>query len=152
MKTYLPILFFLLSCTINSWAQGDVNQPDPKKERDIEALKVAYLSRELELSPEEAQRFWPLYNQYSREMRSAVTDDQDILDRDEKVLNLRKRYRDEFGRVLGPQRVNRMYGAEGRFRQLLLKQIRQQRMQQGPRQGPPPRQRPGQFRNQGRFN
>lgn len=145
MKTYL-LLFALLFCSsIRSWAQGDGVQPDPKKERDIEALKVAYLSRELELSPEEAQRFWPLYNQYSKEMRNAITDDQDILDRDEKVLNLRKRYREEFGRVLGPQRVNRMYGAEGRFRQLLLKQIRQQRMQQ---QG----QRPGQLRNQRRFN
>lgn len=147
MKTFLSLLMLLFGCTFSSWAQGDGNQPDPKKERDIEALKVAYLSRELELSPEEAQRFWPLYNQYSKEMRTAVTDDQDVLDRDEKVLNLRKRYRDEFGKVLGPQRVNRMYGAEGRFRQLLLKQIRQQRMQQGP-----PGQRPGQLRHPRRFN
>jgi hypothetical protein len=147
MKTFLSLLMLLFSCTFSSWAQGEGNQPDPKKERDIEALKVAYLSRELELSPEEAQRFWPLYNQYSKEMRTAVTDDQDVLDRDEKVLNLRKRYRDEFGKVLGPQRVNRMYGAEGRFRQLLLKQIRQQRMQQSA-----PGQRPGQLRHPRRFN
>lgn len=111
-------------------AQEGTPQPGDKKQREIEALKVAFLSRELELSPEEAQRFWPLYNQYSKEMRSVVADDQDVLDRDEKVLNLRKRYRDEFGRVLGAQRVNRMFGAEGRFRQLLMKQIRQQRAQQ----------------------
>jgi hypothetical protein len=122
-------LFFFAALFQGAFAQEDT-QPNEKKLQEIEALKVAFISKELDLTPDEAQKFWPLYNQYSKEMRVAVKDDQDVLDRDEKVLNLRKRYKDQFVKVLGDNRVNRMYGAEGRFRQLLIKSIRKQRQQQ----------------------
>ncbi|MFZ4058637.1 MAG: hypothetical protein ACOYKE_10890 [Ferruginibacter sp.] len=122
-------LFFFAALFQGAFAQEDP-QPNEKKLQEIEALKVAFISKELDLTPDEAQKFWPLYNQYSKEMRVAVKDDQDVLDRDEKVLNLRKRYKDQFVKVLGDNRVNRMYGAEGRFRQLLIKSIRKQRQQQ----------------------
>ena len=122
-------IFFFVALFQGAFAQEDT-QPNEKKIQDIEALKVAFISKELDLTPDEAQKFWPLYNQYSKEMRVAVKDDQDVLDRDEKVLNLRKRYKDQFVKVLGDNRVNRMYGAEGRFRQLLIKSIRKQRQQQ----------------------
>jgi len=98
-----------------------------KKQQDIEALKVAFISKELDLTPDEAQKFWPVYNQYSKELNSTLKDNQDVIDRDEKVVNLRKRYRDQFTKVLGPDRMNRMFNAEARFRQLLIKSLRRQR-------------------------
>jgi hypothetical protein len=49
-----------------------------------------------------------------------------VLPRDEKVLNLRKRYSDQFTNILGQQRMNRIFNAEGRFRQLLIKSMRAQ--------------------------
>ena len=70
--------------------------------------------------------------------------DEDVLERDEKVLNVRKRYREQFSKVLGDQRVNRMFGAETRFRQLLIKAMRNQ---QKPRQMNRPVPRRG-FQNQ----
>jgi CRISPR/Cas system-associated endonuclease Cas1 len=97
-----------------------------KKQADIEALKVAFISKELALTPQEAQQFWPVYNQYSNELAATKIDNPDVLERDEKVLNLRKSYRDRFTKILGPQRVNNMYNAEGRFRQLLFKAMRKQ--------------------------
>ncbi len=111
------------------FAKAQENSESSKKQQDIEALKVAFISRELELTPDEAQKFWPVYNQYSNELKGVVQDDQNVIDRDEKVLNLRKKYRDEFTRVLGPQRMNRLYNAEGRFRQILIKAIKNQRLQ-----------------------
>ena len=37
----------------------------------LEALKIAYITNKLNLSPEEAQKFWPIYNQYSLELKVA---------------------------------------------------------------------------------
>src|SRR5256885_15028427 len=110
-KLYLLITFVAIAGFAK--AQNELQPGDDKKQQDIEALKVAFISKELELTPAEAQNFWPLYNQYSKEMHSAVQDDQDIIDRDERVLNLRKRYKEQFIKILGQQRMNRMFGAEG---------------------------------------
>ena len=123
-KFYLLTAF--LSLTFFAMAQdGNTGQ----KKQDLEALKVAFISRELELTPDEAQKFWPIYNEYSKELRTIVSDDQDVLDRDEKVLNLRKRYRDQFTKVIGEQRMNKLYNAEGKFRQILIKSMRNQKLQ-----------------------
>ena len=133
-------LYFILSfLSIGFFAKAQQEEQLPeKKKQDIEALKVAFISKELELTPDEAQKFWPVYNQYSKEIKATVHDDQDIIDRDEKVLNLRKHYKDQFVKVLGQQRMNRMFGAEGRFRQLLIKTIRRQnKLQQNNRPNRP---------------
>lgn len=137
MKNLYLILFFTV---LAQFAFAQEEQPARNKHEDIEALKVAFISRELQLSPEDAQKFWPLYNQYSKELQSVKFDAPDVLERDEKVLNLRKRYKEPFTKILGQQRINNMYNAEGKFHQLLFKAMRQQRPQ-----GPPPngqRERP----------
>lgn len=124
-------LYFILSfLTVSLFAKAQEEQiqiPDEKQQEKIEALKVAFITKELDLTADEAQKFWPVYNQYSKELRSTISDNQDVIDRDEKVLNLRKRYRDQFTKVLGPDRMNRMFNAEARFRQLLIKSLRRQR-------------------------
>ncbi len=141
----LLLIFSVFVCVQTVIAQEDVNQSPEKKQQNIEALKVAFISKELELTPEEAQKFWPVYNQYSKEMTSTFrAGDEDVLERDEKVLNVRKRYKDQFSKVLGDQRVNRMFGAETKFRQLLIKAMRNQ---QKPRQMNRPLPRRG-FQNQ----
>ena len=120
----LYILSILICIVAFAKAQEEI--PSEKRQQDIEALKVAFLSRELELTPDEAQKFWPVYNQYSKELKTIIKDEVDVLPRDEKVLNLRKRYRDQFSNILGQQRMNRIFNAEGRFRQLLIKSMRNQ--------------------------
>ena len=121
-KLYLLMAFV----SIAGFASAQEDLPSEKRQQDIEALKVAFISKELELTPDEAQKFWPVYNQYAKELKATIKDDADVLDRDEKVLNLRKRYMDQFTKVLGQQRMNRIFNAEGRFRQLLIKSMRNQ--------------------------
>ncbi len=132
MKKIFLIIVFATGVSF-AMAQAPEQQQPPEvseqKQQDIEALKVAFISKELELTPGEAEKFWPVYNQYSKELKGikiAATDNPDVLDRDEKVLNLRKHYKDQFTKLLGPQRMNRMFGAEGRFHQILLKAIKRQ--------------------------
>lgn len=121
-------LYFLLAfITITGLATAQDEQPTAKKKEDIEALKVAFISKELELTPDEAQQFWPLYNQYYKELKAIrLANSDDVLEKDEKVLALRKNYKDQFTKIIGPPRVNKMYNAEGKFHQLLFRAMRKQ--------------------------
>ncbi|MBI3883020.1 MAG: hypothetical protein HY305_02065 [Sphingobacteriales bacterium] len=127
-------IYFLLLLTIavvSANAQGEFDQGNTREQK-IEALKVAFISRELDLTPDEAQKFWPVYNQYAKEIRATVKEDNgDVLERDEKVLNIRKRYKDQFIKVVGEERMNKLFGAEARFRQLLIKRMQHRQDGQG---------------------
>lgn len=108
----------------------------------IEAVKVEYLTRRLDLSPEEAQRFWPVYRNYQRELAKVIQERRkarqeqkksgeqvDELEFEEDMLEVKKKYRKEFSEVLPPQKVNLLYQAEKDFREELLKQLKDRRKQ-----------------------
>ncbi len=145
-KFYLLLVLVSITAFVN--AQEDVIANE-KKQQGIDALKVAFISKELELTPDEAQKFWPVYNQYAKELKTTINHGNDALDRDEKVLNLRKSYKEQFSNVLGQQRMNKIFNAEGRFRNLLIKSMRDQNQripnnrleQQGGRPRPGPERR-----------
>src|SRR5436190_20382368 len=64
MKTTINYLltFILVSCTtFSTYAQPEKFQ---EKKEHIEALKVSYITQKLNLTKEEAQKFWPVYNEY----------------------------------------------------------------------------------------
>ena len=129
---YFYAFFTLLLITVVTKAKDQ--QPPVKNKQNIEALKVAFISKELVLSPTEAQQFWPLYNKYTRELKLTRSGNTDVLERDEKVLNLRKNYKEQFTKIIGPKRVNDLYNAEAKFHQLLFKAVRKQQKQAGRRQ------------------
>jgi len=125
MKRLFLLISFVIVCGLAK-AQNEQPSDLQQKEQNIEALKVAFISKELNLTPAEAEKFWPVYNQYSQELKLTMKDNPDVLDRDEKVLNLRKRYQEQFIKIVGPERTNNLFGAEGRFRQLLIRRLRNQ--------------------------
>lgn len=64
----LKLLSFLLVlfCTFSS-----VGQPRLKQKREqIKSLKIAFITDALDLTPEEASKFWPLYNAYEDKQRN----------------------------------------------------------------------------------
>lgn len=129
MKRYLLIITFALSSFYFAKAQDD----DPvKRAEKIEALKIAFITEKLGLSAAEAQKFWPVYNQYENEIKSAFrqNNDGDVLENDEKLLNIRKKYRPEFEKVLGQPRMNKLYTAEKDFRKLLFQHVKKKNNQQ----------------------
>lgn len=99
----------------------------------IDALKIAYLTNKLNLSPEEAQRFWPIYNQYATELRKLRMDARQNkkaeIDTEEKILNLRKKYNGEFGKALSNEKVNSFFRAEKEFGTFLQKEMLERRQQ-----------------------
>ena len=59
MKRYVLVIgFFLITLGVTA-------QPNREK---IRALKVAFITERLNLSPKEAQEFWPIYNAYQDQM------------------------------------------------------------------------------------
>ncbi len=91
----------------------------------VQAIFVAYVTKELNLTPDEAQKFWPIYNQYFEELKKARDENKsDELAFEEKVLNIRKKYKPEFKKVLNDDvRVNKVYVLEKNFKEMLRKEM-----------------------------
>jgi len=119
MKKYLLILAVFLGGFSVAKAQDD----QPEKPRDIKALYVAYVTQQLELTPDEAQKFWPVHAQFEADMK-AVKPDLPELDKQQAMLNIKKKYQDNFNRILGPNRCERFFRMDGEFKRKLLDRIR----------------------------
>ncbi|MGD1844438.1 MAG: hypothetical protein ACFB10_03495 [Salibacteraceae bacterium] len=57
MNHFISTLIVVLLFPIAVLAQG-------QRQDRLAAYKVAYLTEQLQLSPSEAQKFWPIYNEY----------------------------------------------------------------------------------------
>lgn len=123
MKTIL-ILSFILASFNYCFAQ------DGGDDR-VEAVRMAYITKELQLTPAEAQRFWPVYNGYMNEIKGASDNfPNDEIKRDETIVNIRKKYKPEFKKILNSDdRVNKVYVVDRNYRELLRKEL--QKRQQG---------------------
>ena len=136
-KVYMVLSFICMGIIAN--AQDAAPDVSEKKQQDIQALKAAFITKELDLTPDEAQKFWPVYNQYEKEITTVVKDNtnDDALDREEKVLNIRKKYKGQFSKVLGnQQRMNRLFNAEGKFRKVLIRALQQRQMKRAMKNRP----------------
>lgn len=123
MKKYLLIILAIFGSFSLTMAQNGNGR------EKIQALKVAFITQKLHLTPEEAEKFWPVYNQYDGEIMQlrANNRDGDVLDNEQKLLDIRKKYKSTFERILGPQRLNDLYNAERDFRNLLIQRLKERR-------------------------
>lgn len=67
--TTIVTVLLLATCSTSVFAQPKKN-PDWKEKMQSE--KIAFLSMEIGLTPEEAQQFWPIYNGVSEQMDKAM--------------------------------------------------------------------------------
>lgn len=131
MKKLYPILFSFLMIASGVMAQNE----QPRDLGRLEAYKIAYLTKKLNLTPEEAQRFWPIYNKYQQEIKSTRaglrSNRPDEIEMEEKMLNIRKKYNTEFSKALNPDKVNTLFRSEKEFGHMVQKELlerQQQRM------------------------
>ena len=110
--------------------------PRPSKE-NVEALKVAFMTRHLNLTIEEAQKFWPAYNACFEELKKARQEKkEDVLAFEEASLNIKKKYRNDFKKALGSdERVNKALTADRAFMEMIKRELQNRREGQGPRDG-----------------
>ncbi|MBK1441604.1 hypothetical protein JHJ32_16515 [Parapedobacter sp. ISTM3] len=118
----------------------------------IEAEKIAFITKELNLTPQEAQKFFPVYNQYYKEISTLKHErrggslkgqqnlqsqrlpgntlnpsNHDVLAFDAKELELKKIYRKRFASVVGEARASRFFEVEEEFRNYLLRELQYRR-------------------------
>ena len=162
----LPVVF-----AFNAFAQGPPGPPPPppdgpKKEK-VEAMRVAFITNKLDLTPEEAQKFWPVYNEFHKKQEElhkkrreqmknmkenidSLSDKQveSIVDGEmafrQQNLDLEKEYHAKFKSVLPVKKVAKLYRAEEMFTHRLLEEISEKgrNHQKGDKKkgmpGPPP--------------
>jgi len=120
-------------------------QQQTRQERmqKIQNAKIAYLTEKLNLEPAQAQKFWPVYNQYEREKdalrhKSRVFRDENIeamseqelkeglnkrLEIKQSEITLEKHYMDNFLKVINSRQLAILYRSEREFTQVLLKKL-----------------------------
>ncbi|MCW3807286.1 hypothetical protein [Plebeiibacterium marinum] len=144
-KTFLLIILFL-SIHIFSW--GQQFSREEKIER-LKAQKVAFITNKLNLSTEEAQAFWPVYNdffkkreglarqkkqitldlqnnwmKYSSEKKTELADS--LINFRLKEAKLEQAYHQKFKSILSIDKVIKLYNSEQQYKNYLLTQIRNQ--------------------------
>ncbi|RAJ75170.1 hypothetical protein CLV59_110219 [Chitinophaga dinghuensis] len=131
----------MLTGITNVFAQED----DAGKK--LKSIQVAFMARNLKLTPEEADRFWPVYNNYRNEMDQLVADkerdksidvksthsaDADAVARnnmdkdlsyDKRFLDIKTKYTAEFQRVLPASKASAVFNSEKEFRRIMIKHL-----------------------------
>ncbi len=141
------MLLMMVCLTITALAQPERPKMRPGQGmQKLESMHIAYLTRELALTPEEAQQFWPIYNKYRKELKTTFMQGagaSDPLEQQQKMLDIRKKYRGEFAKSLGNERANRVFGSADHFRDMVKKAAERRRKDmQHHRQQQPPKHQP----------
>lgn len=139
-KTLITICFIAL--TLTAFAQ--------KKEREerLKALKIAFITDKLDLTEDEAQKFWPIYNAHEKEVEmlrinarekrrnlniDALTESQatkalaDIMAFEKEQLNYKEDLIESLKTAIPATKIIRLHLAEKAFNQRMLEEIKNRR-------------------------
>lgn len=135
MKKLYSVLVLFCWLTPSAFSQVRPQQ----QEGSLETIKIGFITNRLNLTPDEAQKFWPIYQVYSGEVRKAYSIyrvDQNELGLQENLLNIRKKYSVEFLKAITPPKINDFFRAEKDFNAYVQRE-RQRRLQMQGRRFPP---------------
>lgn len=129
------------------FSQGHRGEKSPEMRAKIEAQKISYITQQLELSPEEAQKFWPLYNEmnkkkdaFHKEFRQLFRDlkrgsenltEDDLIKISDRMAELKvekakmeREYHYKYKKVLSAKQILDLHLAEKQFQGMLLRRIK----------------------------
>lgn len=141
------VIFFVF--TANMQAQQNSNVQ--KRLNQLKAKKIAFLSQQMQLTPEEAQVFWPVYNEFVAKKESLnknkkqlaqklKNDTRNLSDKQKEVVsdqlinnrllhaNLEIEYHKKFKAVLPISKVIKLYQSENQFKSELIRQLKEQQI------------------------
>ena len=151
------MILFLSLCSVLASAQPD--RDEPKRSEKVAALKRAFITSELSLTPFEAEKFWPVYNAHEETQKThrkelkKVMDKMDAVGENQKAFEslnneisaLRVKEVEEdsnfmiaCSKVIGVQKTAKLPGIEKDFHKILLDEVGKK----GGHPGPPAGGRP----------
>ena len=123
MKKWLFILLLFLLPGFAAFAQEDEAGQEGGK---IPERMREYVQDRLGLSRQEAEKFSPVFLRYFREFAQTHRENKgDRLILQQKIIELRVRYRGEFRQILDEQKANKVYVYEDEFRKKAIDIIRE---------------------------
>lgn len=156
MKNITKIFVFalvLMSFCFRASAQDRPNNPWMER---VKSEKIAFLTSEMDLSPEEAQVFWPVYNKADKERFNAMEASfKAFRDMDEAIKankstkeisdllkvylkaqaasdSIDAKYAEEYLKILPAEKVAKLLVGEEKFRQNQINRLRAPRMGETP--------------------
>jgi hypothetical protein len=135
----LSIIPILLILSFTAMGQGG------RLGNKIEAQRIAFITNFINLTPDEAKGFWPVYNQYvesqkaikknaksTKEIDDLTESEADKLiivsvEKDAKLLDLKKEYIQKLKKVLPSKKIAKLYEAEQEFKGELINAIKERR-------------------------
>ena len=145
-KSVVIVLIMMTLPLIRMTAQN------PNRDK-VNAYKIAFFTRKLNLSPAEAEKFWPVYNEFQNQKTLIQQDRMSIMkdfNQNESTLNdkqldemadklvadmvkestLAVTFNKRIKEVLAPAKVIKLYQAENQFKAELLSELKNARQQQ----------------------
>lgn len=143
MKKIYILAFVFLALLKNTQAQEN-------RREEIESFRIAFFTRQLNLTSDEAKKFWPVYNEMQTEMQKLQRerkmrhrDSRDNMDNlsdaelekvinDEmlsrqKELDIEKKYHERFKAILSMKKLAQYYRAQEGFKRELIRKLQDQR-------------------------
>jgi len=158
LAQYIFFLLFVL-CVGNAFGQTGpyqmaprrpfYNRPNnPNPERRVENVKINYMRARLNLPPDQAAKFFPLYQEYQQELFNVrklkrqnnlnSVDGQDQVNKElmyeNEIVQIKIKFNNAFLKVLPPDKVSELYKAEREFNDELVRQLSERNNRQGPPQ------------------
>ncbi|WP_395043300.1 sensor of ECF-type sigma factor [Flavobacterium sp.] len=152
MKNYKLITLLILFISFATYAQpGRFKERIQEKKEQIKSLKVAYITTELSLTPDEAAKFWPLFNAFEDKQmelrKDKIKSYKDRIDNNENLSEkeattilyqmesteeelhlLRKKFVTSLKTVLPTVKILKLKKAEEEFSKKLLQQYRDKKI------------------------
>ena len=148
MNRIVITLLLFIFVSSSSFAQERNGEGREKMRSRIEAQKISYITQKLDLSPKEAQQFWPLYNELEKKkhdirVRSKILfkklyrgkdsiPEEELLKISDNLIDLRlenvqleKSYHIEYKKILPAKKILDLYHTEKQFQGMLLRQIKE---------------------------
>lgn len=139
----ITLLLFTIAGSLPALAQQEQHHQSKERWQKIQNAKIAFITEKINLTPEQSQKFWPLYNQLekerdlirekSRALRSENLEgmsDSELrtalnsrLNWRQSELDLDKQYMDKFLRVISVRQLASLYRSEREFTKVLLKKM-----------------------------
>ncbi len=146
MNTKFYVLFLLFVCfTFSVFAQQNEEgkgMGNYEMSEQLRAMQVAMITQNLNLSSEEAAKFFPIYNEYSnkrenikKQLKKERKEGRNLTGAKleasfkksfqlrEQDLALDKLYFEKFKKVISVEKIMELYRTERQFRRMLLKEL-----------------------------
>ena len=152
MKKILVIAFLLVTSGVIAQENQQATEKASENARaKLDAARIALITDRLSLTPEQAQAFWPLYNEYAEQRRQMHMeykekrqglDLQNLSEQQQKELlnqrieekqrqlNLESKYGERLLNVINARQLMALKKAEEDFRAMILRRIEQRQRQQ----------------------